>query len=350
MINNKFAFSLLSLALISQSSFAGFKELTWHSRANCLMINESISWEFGKAHWLKTVGLHYKGTMKPICVISDGWQNTWRSASIHWTEGRGGWRVCGDHYTLDAANQPMQLGVTCTNNCSIYDGWWDQEKPEDKRNTPPEKHGMSLYGNDDYLPKSGIHIVDPDKSAVPAELLLETSNKIKQMKSKGYFSVDSSRARELLVMSDPNYIDGTEQYETGLKKNLGTIKLAFRFTPIKDIPNDDVIGYAAAGTFIDQKGWTGVGEFYRDKNLRICHYLVNNIALTGGGINLRRDLVSYEVNDKPTNIISEGNDQSGYITTISWYSNEYIKTIECASPHYDKNIKTYMIEVAMMQD
>lgn len=327
---NKFKYLILAIAITtSVDSHAGFKSLTWHSRANCITINESITWEFGKNQWLKTVGYHYyKNAAKANCDISDGWQYTWRSASIHWTEGHGGWQVCGDHYTKNEKGDPVYIAQTCAKDCNLYDGWWDQSPPP-KKDTPPAPR--MLYGDDRYLPKTGIHIVDVDLS-LPKE--------IRSIKTDM-----SDRVKELLTMGKPDYKDWTEPYETGLKPNLGTIRLGFKYDGIKPLEFDGfrIIGYAVQGTFIDQKGWTGISEYFLHKDLGVCYYLVEDVALTRGGINLQRDQITYDINGKPTEIMKWPS-----LTMIKWYSDNYYKTLECATNN--PQAKKLMLAIAKEND
>lgn len=105
---------------------AGFKELTWHSRANCVN-NESITWHAGHSYHLRTVGEHHNLSRSWPCNMDTGEEYTWRSAAVHWGEGvaGSGWLVIGHHSMKDRKGKWVKLGVTRVKDCSIYDGWWD---------------------------------------------------------------------------------------------------------------------------------------------------------------------------------------------------------------------------------
>ena len=106
---------------------AGFNALTIHSRANCAN-NESISWHFNHNYNLFTTSDHIDGrTGTVVHSVATGWQYTWRSAAIHWGEGRGGWVVHGYHWIKDESGRVICLGEETVSDCSIYDGWWDQQ-------------------------------------------------------------------------------------------------------------------------------------------------------------------------------------------------------------------------------
>lgn len=110
------------LFVLSIRADAGLKKFTMHSRANCVN-NESISWQRDYSFTLKTVSEHYFNNELQH-MLDTGWEYTWRSAAVHWGEGRGGWTVVGYH--LQVINgSPILLAKTIVRDCSIYDGWWD---------------------------------------------------------------------------------------------------------------------------------------------------------------------------------------------------------------------------------
>lgn len=118
----------IGLLVLSIPAYAGVAGLTMHSRAFCAGINESISWDKTHSWPLSTDSDHWP-LDKRISMhrVSTGWENTWRSAAIHYSEGLGmmGWVVDGYHYFLNPQNKPVLLASERVYDCSIYDGWWD---------------------------------------------------------------------------------------------------------------------------------------------------------------------------------------------------------------------------------
>lgn len=126
LVENKKVIIVISSLLLSMPIYAGFKEFTMHSRANCGGFNESISWHFNHSYNLLTYSLHTNPKVKYSCRFnSGGWDTTWRSAACHFAEGYGGWHVDGYHYTRDDRGNERLLKVTSVDDCAIYDGWWD---------------------------------------------------------------------------------------------------------------------------------------------------------------------------------------------------------------------------------
>lgn len=123
-MKHKLKLATLVAALLSTSAIAGLKELTIHSRANCGN-NESITWHAGHTYTLLTVSDHIRNNMI-LHRLGSGWEDTWRSANVHWGEaGPGaGWSVQAGHYQRFGM-QEFRLGFTTASDCSIYDGWWD---------------------------------------------------------------------------------------------------------------------------------------------------------------------------------------------------------------------------------
>lgn len=116
------------------NSYAGVTALTHHSRANCLGINESISWQLGVKHILKVYGTHYKlinGAYIKWHQGQAGTSSTWRQAVVCLHEVTSGtYKVHGDHYVLNPNNSIKEVWDTDVTDCSIYDGWWDSDHAE----------------------------------------------------------------------------------------------------------------------------------------------------------------------------------------------------------------------------
>lgn len=123
---------VIPLSIFTFSAHAGFHGFTMHSRANCAGFNESISWEFNKYRYLQTFSQHNDTAGKAhwSCNLNTGWQYTWRSAAYHYKEGYSSngdrWHVEGQHWGLNAYNEPVRYDLTSADDCNIYDGWWDK--------------------------------------------------------------------------------------------------------------------------------------------------------------------------------------------------------------------------------
>lgn len=117
--------SLISSLVMSLNASAGLVNLTFHSRANCMGFNETVTWHAGHTYQLWTVSRHrFRGEQLDHQLVAN-WAQTWRSAAFHTTEGYADWTVEGHHWTRDNEwTMPYQLAEEVVSDCSIYDGWW----------------------------------------------------------------------------------------------------------------------------------------------------------------------------------------------------------------------------------
>lgn len=117
-----------ALVFATNIGYAGAVALTYHSRANCVGFNESISWHLGHEYNLYTYSQHYQysnyGSLLQGHDTFDNWHLTWRSAAYHTNEGYGGWKVWGVHKMIVNGLQKT-VATTFATNCNIYNGWWD---------------------------------------------------------------------------------------------------------------------------------------------------------------------------------------------------------------------------------
>jgi hypothetical protein len=112
------------------TTHASINGISDHSRANCVN-NESITWDGTKIHVLDIVSFHTRDYLRLINQYSQHrvettWEATWRSAAVHWGEGAtvGLYWVGGWHWEL-INSQMILRATTGTDNCSIYNGWWN---------------------------------------------------------------------------------------------------------------------------------------------------------------------------------------------------------------------------------
>jgi hypothetical protein len=123
MIRTKLAKIISSVAvaastmLVAAPSHAG---LVWFSRANCIN-NESISWDWpGRNHTMWTNSFHWDGAVGWEPTIRTGWATGYRSAAVHWGEGRkGNYYVIGSHFDWDKVYGEHFLGYTPTTGCNL---------------------------------------------------------------------------------------------------------------------------------------------------------------------------------------------------------------------------------------
>lgn len=105
--------ALMNVICVGKSEAA----LAWFSRANCLTLNESITWDPFSTYWLWTYTGHYQNGVL-MHGWNTGWQLTWRSYAGHSDGSFGGWYVWGNHYRLNYTAM-IHLGSTSAVDCNL---------------------------------------------------------------------------------------------------------------------------------------------------------------------------------------------------------------------------------------
>lgn len=211
---------------------------------------------------------------------------------------------------------------------------------------------LCAFAGNDIVPLAtkGLQVIPLAKMDIPDSIKERIKDRIKQQNEKGYFETDSEYTRFLLNIKHNapseirSFANNDDQTDTHLKKSISQIKLAFPYKGIKDIDSENVIGYAAIGSW--QDGWTGIKEFFSDNKMGICSYSLFNMELMHGAMQLNTETTRYDVNNKPTSIDVEGNQHSGFHYSIRWFDNKYNHDLECANMKYDKKISEEMIYLA----
>ena len=128
-INKVLCCALLFVNLPANCAFNG---ITDHSRANCLN-NESITWDYTKAHRLAVVSFHTADYMNRSGQYSRHrlqtiWGDTRRAAAVHWGEGYtplGYYLTQGWHWEFMGGNEVLRANTSVDDCGPIYNGWWD---------------------------------------------------------------------------------------------------------------------------------------------------------------------------------------------------------------------------------
>lgn len=115
--------------------------------------------------------------------------------------------------------------------------------------------------------------------------------------------------------------------------------------------NITLIGATPQGSFHEEaNGWSGVAQFFDAKNIGSCSYSVMNVKVSGTSAQLAMEDVVYDINNKPTIILAEGNKNSGFLYKVEWYDDENFHELECANQNYSKQINQAVIELAKQID
>jgi hypothetical protein len=210
----------------------------------------------------------------------------------------------------------------------------------------------SSYAENTPFPAAwtGIHIVPMQKQNLTIAMKKEVLLKQNEEKLRGYVNRDDNNASFLLnlkqtsvqqyKMTEKNY----GVYDTHLKKDFREIKLVFPYRGVTGIDKGNMIGYAAIGAYVKEngkEGWDGIRSFFTT-DMGTCS--VSRMGIKA--VELAKETTELLVNKKPSNKIIEGNINSGFVYTLTWYTDTTMNVFECANKSLKDNIMPKMIDMA----
>jgi hypothetical protein len=214
---------------------------------------------------------------------------------------------------------------------------------------PSEKPPENI--SDFQYPKSGVFVVPSSAINIPSEFKKKIQNNLVEMKTKGYYNSISTDAQNLMANKNVNLValqskGKSDINDTNMKSSIAEVGLAFPYPGIPNIDKNNVIGYAAGGMLVENKGWTGIKEFFNDPELGTCNFFLSNMALSHGNVRIGEDSVQYVVNKKAGTTEVYGSNSTGFTYNLSWYDDTYSHELECATPKFSKATIKKMITLA----
>lgn len=224
-----------------------------------------------------------------------------------------------------------------------------------------------------YLKAHGMEALDGEVRIVAAKDFLKSTQGLstdsqgnqlattflkmnKEQKEKGYVLEANPRAQELTEMKNTfKYQMKTSVTNTGLSKEISEIAMGYTFMGVPSTVTKQTFGFAPYGAYKDTEndddstGWDGAVEFFDSSN-GVCAFTEHNIKLAHSGVELMKELITYDINDKPTLVLTKGDSVSGYTYKISWYDNTFARELECANKAYTSELKQGFIDIAKSID
>lgn len=205
------------------------------------------------------------------------------------------------------------------------------------------------------VPGTGVTIVPRQEMKLSSEEINQFSHLKAEKEKQGYLKEYNARAKELLelTLTIPQHYkkqDRSDFYSTDIKKTIDEIPMAYPFTAVPQREVKHLLGFAPMGTYIQNMGWTGAGEFFNPSMDSTCAFSESNLSLTHGAAILPKEDVTYIINEKVTlhNVI--GNEQSGYLYEIEWYDKKFRRKLECATKKYTKEMNQSVVNLAKLID
>jgi len=230
----------------------------------------------------------------------------------------------------------------------------------------------------EYLLKAGIDIPDtPEIRIVPANKYLakknltnnqdddfmatQVQNYLKmhsEQQKSGFVKIKEPRAKELMELKQiapihlKKYKGVLSPTSTHLRPSINELKLAYTFVGVPESDMDKSIGISPYGVYKqikngdDGDGWDGAVQFFDKNGVGSCAFTEHNRKLAHSGVELIKELVSYEVDNKPTILLIKGTKETGYIYKLKWYDATFSRELECANSDYSPKLRADVIELA----
>jgi hypothetical protein len=185
-------------------------------------------------------------------------------------------------------------------------------------------------------PTPGVHVVPSNAIQLPTELKQQVMINQQTSLQKGYVENKNQRILEVrdihhtAVYEKQKHMNDPNPENTDLKNTVSEMKMAYDFKEVPAQYANNVIGFAAAGTYVNQ-GWTGILEIFTKKDFGNCFYEENNLSLSKGSIRIPENQVTHTVNGKITTSHVEGNKKDGFLYTVEWYDEALSHKLECVT-------------------
>jgi hypothetical protein len=168
-------------------------------------------------------------------------------------------------------------------------------------------------------------------------------NTKKEMDEKGYVFKPSPYINFLLhEIKDEGIRHEIQSKSSELSDTLDGFKIGYDYKPISSSFYNKHWGFSPMGGYnrsyesVEKEGWNGVVEYF-DKEDLTCSYSEHNTKLAHGGNELVEELITYNVNNKPT-IELVTKDISGFLYKVEWFQKDFDRTLECVSTAFSKDI------------
>lgn len=195
---------------------------------------------------------------------------------------------------------------------------------------------------------NNIKIIPLQNMGFPLELQEKMQKNNLEQKRNGYVLRQSDHPKQLMNMRYKKYFSNVNAHESGdaeLKKDRSELSLNFEYRTA--LPN--TIAYVGLGSETD-RGWSGIKTFFDGKEIGTCSLSVFNIQGSSENIKLNPEGLTYDVNDKASRISVEGSDNSGFVYSVRWYDEKFVRDLECAKSDFKDNIIFQMINLAKKID
>lgn len=205
-------------------------------------------------------------------------------------------------------------------------------------------------------PDGGVKIISEKQMSSYHEKKEERLKFKKDIEQLGYINSDNPSTNQLLTLSITSQRDliahgnDNDPESTHLKKSVSDLKMAYNPIQVNSSVVDNYIGAAPYLTYLKDKGWVGVIQFFNNKKVGNCSFSENNIKLSHGSIIIAKEDVRHDVNDKVTTIEVMGTENGGFTYTVEWFDDAFFRKVECANKEFSTQTMDEVVKIAQSID
>ncbi len=171
------------------------------------------------------------------------------------------------------------------------------------------------------VPFQGVHLVPHSYFATTVAEEKEIARHDMEIKKYGAAQECDVNAKEMIAMYSTLKViphgAKLDDSDTNLRSSYADIHLIFHYKN-DYLTKKSIKGYAPAGTYLNDRGWTGLAAMFDDPLLGKCEYTVMSLNETHGGFNLDESKSSYIINGKHSLFDSVGRNDCGYELSVNW--------------------------------
>ena len=93
-------------------------------------------------------------------------------------------------------------------------------------------------------------------------------------------------------------------------------------------------------------GRDGAVQFFDKNGIGGYSFTEHNRRLARSGVELIKELVTYDVHNKPTIVLIKETKETGFIYKLKWYDTTFSRELECANPEFSPKLRIEVIELA----
>ena len=179
-----------------------------------------------------------------------------------------------------------------------------------------------------------------------------------EQKKTGYVHDNEPRAKELMDLKyiapyhQKKYKEIFSSESTHIRGSIDDLKLAYNFVGVPPEDMDLNLGVAPYGAYKSSKngddgdGWDGAVQFFDKKDIGSCAFTEHNRRLAHSGVELIKELITYDIHNKPTIVLVKGTKETGFVYKIKWYDNTFSRELECANSDFSQQLRLEVISLA----